>query len=578
MLSSRVETSVVVKINERRQDVLRFEVVHCGWSASRPMRLDSACATTAPSHTFLLLGNNLPEYNYLSPYLLYVDTMEDLPAELLELIARQCEHASRKNLRGVNSELREASTPGVFQDFYSGLFSRNLHHLSLLSKSSLAKHVRTFTFYDNALPEWDESTWERSINDEPKRELQVEDMVVQWPDVPVSRAVIPVEELARHSFSKKQLEDGWLEFRRLRKDQQNWRRNGRSLQFKEYFAALPNVQEATVLTAVPQDGDSRQMPVWKGLRSRILVSPRDWMQDLYSSSTKQRADISSQAFLCLLEAIGFRASFSGSHPVTTLSLRTSHHGPWPKLMGAMPREMRDNGLPAIDYKMRYQMILEGFSHFTDVDLGVYNDPDESHVSGDDIGKEVADLLRAAKGLKRLQLVYRDDMLGRVGFEPLLTAPPLTPIFTAAPPWRQLEGITLSVDMPHLHILDLLRHVSTSLQSLELRAMAVGDAHELFLQIPKVVKLQRIYLQSIWAEDSDAPVGGRFMLQGGIDADEPYERAMKAYLLGQQDEFPGLEFDEQSDDLDEGIEEDEYMEGEESVEDVGVNTSDDSDDS
>lgn len=75
--------------------------------------------------------------------------MEHLPEELLALICVQCDHASLKTCRLVNTRFHDASTCHVFEDLYLGLFEFSLAKARDISKSPLAKHVKRITIYSD---------------------------------------------------------------------------------------------------------------------------------------------------------------------------------------------------------------------------------------------------------------------------------------------------------------------------------------------------------------------------------------------------------------------------------------------
>lgn len=75
--------------------------------------------------------------------------MDRLPEELLALICEQCEFASLKACRLVNSRFHEASTCHVFEHLYLGLFEYSLLNAREIARGPLAKHVKKLTIYSD---------------------------------------------------------------------------------------------------------------------------------------------------------------------------------------------------------------------------------------------------------------------------------------------------------------------------------------------------------------------------------------------------------------------------------------------
>ena len=479
--------------------------------------------------------------------------MDSLPAELLDLIIAQCEHSALKNLRGVNRRYRNLSTPLVFEQFYMGMFEDSLDILFDLSKSPLAKHVKTFTFYSDVLPQWDRKTWEESIDNRPDgRFTEAIELPIRISagTSKAQRPPWPYDENARlnwwdtvprHQFTTKQLDRGWKAYRLMQKEQQRWGKDIRRLLFKEHFARFPNLVEATVAPTAPFQGRISKWPVWRRLREKMLVSPDDW---IYSKEnigdglpSYVRACTSGHAALVLLEAIGFRASFAGTKHINKLTVHTTHHGSFKHLMGYELERTAERR--ALGFESRFHEIGEGFRNIQQLDLRVPHAAKSNTVGGEAAGIEIVAILLASRRLRRLNLSYDDDDTGLSSL-PYPATSSLAPLFTSSPRWKQLKYLSLSIDVPHTLLLPFFRTLSPSLKSLELRDMVVEDVGELISGIPKILHLEHVYLEGMFQRRTGDGFGCAFV--DGSDVDRPYEKAIKAYLLGESGELPEMWWD------------------------------------
>ena len=114
------------------------------------------------------------------------------------------------------------------------------------------------------------------------------------------------------------------------------------------------------------------------------------------------------------------------------------------------------------------------------------------------------------------------------------------LFENSPSWSHLEHLSLSVKIPHDLLLELFRSLPSSLHSLELRDMLVYDAQELLTQISKILELDHVCIKCIRHQDLEVDECCCACTDGS-DVCEPYERAVKAYLLRQRDVLIRMEF-------------------------------------
>lgn len=73
-------------------------------------------------------------------------------------------------------------------------------------------------------------------------------------------------------------------------------------------------------------------------------------------------------------------------------------------------------------------------------------------------------------------------------------------------------------------------------------MPVLKAEHFLSETRRMLSLSHVYIESLaggYTDPVDMTLVSRCLLQSGIDVDEPEARALKAYLLRQQEERPDL---------------------------------------
>lgn len=462
------------------------------------------------------------------------DTMDDLPSELLDLIVSHCDHPSQKSLRSVNHSLLEIATPPVFERFYIAPCTydssfRNLENI-IRSKSKLARHIRRVIFYADILPPWGPNAFKTQLREK------------------YGPAVVEHMDLG----------SAWDAFKTLQtREREFFEDNEDHLRvLKELLSSLPNLTSATSGVALPFQGPIARWPIWNRLFRDICISPDDWMfnfecgYDLDDERTWQTMLVT----LNLLEAIGFRSSFAGLTQVRESKIQILGSCRWKTLMAGYTCD--DIAMSySVESTCRFETVLAAFAYVTDLELQIpmpaINDDlrEISHAERDKLlrlnGAEVTTVLSRAQCLQRLQLEYDSESAAfwEPGEEDLH---PLYPLLDAPQnPWPHLTHLRLSVNVPYTLLLSFLALLTPSLRSLDLRDMGVYDARKLFAQLPAVLpKLEKIYFECIWTKTNEryasvhAPPSS-CILCSGLDVDEPYERELKAYLLGRADNFPKL---------------------------------------
>lgn len=467
-------------------------------------------------------------------------TMGQLPAELLDLILDQCDHASLKELRLTSQCLGRMSTPRVFEHVYMALFDHCLTNFVHLATSRLARHVRQLTFYSDVLPDWTYPDWELSIDFRQElkgRAASSKDGCSQTGELISTcgcdscraRRLVdcPTDTshtLPSHDFTVEELDAGWELYSALALAQQKWCTGPQHLVFKEHFARLPNIEQVSVNGAGPSEVQSDLWPIWRRLRDRILVDPRSWMNKRHLADE----EVEGQAALSLLQAVGWRAQFSGTKPVTKMSVNALHSRSYSDLMG----------IDALDKQHRLNQMTDGFSSLTELKYRTRAMLPRAWAADDSIASETARFLRAATQLRRLHLAYIDTPVFR-GHAQFQRSALTDLIHEDGVTWPHLEHLALSVDLEGAELVSCLRH-HESIRSLELTNMALLHARPVLEEIPRVRKLDHVSIKSIWSRvRTDDRPGLRCMLTRGTDTNEEPGRSIKEYLLGKRKELPDL---------------------------------------
>ena len=463
-----------------------------------------------------------------------IGKLEQLPPELLDVILSQCEFPSLKDLRRVNRRFSNASTPHVFEHFHMGLFNHGLSNLLHLSKSALSKHIKKFTLHSDILPLVQERhDWERWIDFRPSyeawlREASSEGRVVGG-DEAALRTWFRAEHNTRprHHFSERELEDGWELYWRLANKQRVWSQQHKGLLFKEYFSALPNLAEVTVRCASPTD--SIDTPVWESLRQQILVRPQDWMYSGAYDDTQKLANVGFAA-LCLLEAVAFRASFSGVKHIQKLTLNSAHRHSYYQLTAAAS----DLGTPF----RNYNTLIDGFTHLRELYLHVPYATDGAETSAEAMARETMIFSRTSSQLRKLDLSYGDG--DKIEYEAYKSTFALEPLFRSPlVTWPFLRDLSLVASVGAEDLLNFVRLHSGTLRTLEWRDSASDDFSYILQQLPYVVKLEYVYLECLWQWFEEIGVYLCFF-EEGTDGDKPHACAVREYLLHGGDQMPELD--------------------------------------
>lgn len=481
--------------------------------------------------------------------------MDDLPAELLNLITEYCTLSSLNNLRLVGRRYRAASTPLLFENFHLGIFDESIDQLIALSKSKLAKYVKRCTVYLDILPLWDYVQWEHAVY---MKGFSYWNAYGDGPDPYRQRIHVPDrnyppctlcnrpdmhshDELLNH-FSQERLHDAFREFKSIKMQQMQWLDSGVGVTLKECFAMLPNLDAVActpTFTNRPQELQA-SWPLWNRMCQRLLLTPKDWGR--ISSQSSFLEDYTGHEFryrVCFLvfEAMAFRASFSGTKPITRCELHVQqrvdvHRDP-------TQYETWESTLP-LDrhlFNASFTRILEGFQHLTHINWCVGSTP-LPNVERSVLTEETIVLLRSAKNLRSLCLSFYecgDTRQFQDGATPGDAA--IDKLIDSELQWPQLHHMRLNFRASHGRLLALFKALSSSLRSVELIDMEVGNAQELIARMPEILQLEKIQLSSIWHTWESS--GIQCLFPKGLDGPPPLEKGVRDYLLRRSDTCPGL---------------------------------------
>ena len=102
-------------------------------------------------------SNSTP--TFLTHQKLRPSRMDELPPELLSHIAALCDYNTKLQFCSVNRYLRDVLCPLVFEHIYVGWNRDHMEHIVMLSRSTLAKHVRRVTVNTEILPPLRKRQW-----------------------------------------------------------------------------------------------------------------------------------------------------------------------------------------------------------------------------------------------------------------------------------------------------------------------------------------------------------------------------------------------------------------------------------
>ena len=322
--------------------------------------------------------------------------------------------------------------------------------------------------------------------------------------------------------------------------------SGLGVMLKECFVMFPSLDTVTCTPSITNRLQElrKSSPFWDRMQSKILVTPKDWRSEgARSCSDLKEREVAHGVSFLIFEAMAFRASFSGTKPVTKLGLHIQQHivpenEIYESWESVLTRRFSSSYLRlGRSFATNLNKILEGFQHLTHIDWCVC----QSLMPGFDsasLAKDTARFLRGSRNLRSLclSLYDRDDVPTRREY-PAIGDATIKNLLAVAPDWPHIHHLHLRFRATCTGLLPLFRIVSPSLRSLELTDMEVGNAHELITQIPEILDLDKVQLKSIWHVRETSEIQCLFI--EGLDVKGHFETGVKKFLLHDVEQCPDL---------------------------------------
>ncbi|KAI7485410.1 hypothetical protein KC351_g3939 [Hortaea werneckii] len=448
--------------------------------------------------------------------------MDVLPPELIELIIEQCDFSSLKHMRLVTKRFEHLATPLVFRDFYAAFFAYSLGNIGKVADNRVAKHVKNFTIYADFLPNWEQDEWRRERDRRPSflswkarrkklivagclRTHQAANKLYDCLDGDIEGGLceecLGRIENVRVEYDKEFAywpgsEQAWTRFCQLKDEQWNsLTEDVHGIMLKEHLSRLPNLESVAVKPALGPGEEIKNLPVWKSLHREILVSPKNWMHisgpelhDTFDGQSVHNPEFLSSPLQWTLEAVGHRAQFSGTGQVKRLLLLHNDLTPLKEVIRAAVKASSTSDNP-LAQGVRFQTVVEAFSHVSDLTFEFPYTGEAEEAYGGQFRDEAVELLNAAKNLKILKLQYQEEELDESS---------MSMRFDLSGHFADLESNPDAFRWPHLTLLSLSTNVkaepflaflaahSTTLRSLTLVEMDLGDVQKVLSAIPHVL--------------------------------------------------------------------------------------------
>ncbi|EME87744.1 uncharacterized protein MYCFIDRAFT_75584 [Pseudocercospora fijiensis CIRAD86] len=450
--------------------------------------------------------------------------MDSLPVELLAYVVEFCDHASQKQLRGVNKDWEDLTNPHVFAHIYIASFQAELSSFQTLACSRLAKYVKKLTYFTDTLPKLSKKTYQGCIDLRPDFHKFRNQNADKYPDEPrtvyrphtrndvFSRAWDAWAELPRHSFTKKQINEGWEVYKRLFQEQKTWNANLQGQMLQQSFAKLPNLTEIEIARAMAETRSTSEWPLWSRIRQELLLGPDDWREQYTPEPDPRKIDfpVTEHAVLCLLEAIAQRNRVlvndtdGACRPVTKLLLQHQFLDPssllanWSNsLYGTAPatREW------AVSHTGRLPLAT-AFSNLTRLTMWLHFDDERPFHFQASVFAQLHHFLYAASKLQTLILqIECPDHFGEDLEDFNGTAPSANVFDTTVTIWPDITYLALSANVDTDKLLRFLYLHSKTIKHLRLTDMIVRDVPKLIDHLPSTISrnLETIYLRQLWHE-------------------------------------------------------------------------------
>lgn len=393
--------------------------------------------------------------------------MDRLPSELWIAIGEQCENRSLKMLRLVNRKYCDAVTPRLFEHFYMAVSDEYLDTLVSISESRLAKHIKHVTVYLDRLPNWQREEWEQAINYHSDIAYWKAAGQSGYPDqqaegapdgLPFNIPSNPHDFWSYELFSSEQLDRGWKEFSEKKLQQASWRESNEGVILKECLAMLLNLNSITCTPAyVTRMKDFQSTwPVWNSLRRKILIAPIDLgggyirIHSGHQDHSREYYNFARRVIFIMLEAIAYRASFSGIGSITNLNI---HNRSLQSQELVLSQGYNPVTHDCPEFRRRVPRMLDGFGSLTHINWCISATP-QSEEDLSRLAMESVLFLQGSKHLRSLDLSYYDSTYNPQALRSTFGDATIDEILNTKPSWRDLHYLRLSFRATHTKLLAL----------------------------------------------------------------------------------------------------------------------------
>ncbi|KAL1649293.1 hypothetical protein SLS58_001868 [Diplodia intermedia] len=411
--------------------------------------------------------------------------MDALPEELLDLIVAECDFVSLKRLRGTCKVLARLTVPRIFEHVHVGMFMESLQKICCIAAhSDFRKMVRKLTYHGELLPYFENrEEYAERIDMRPPFSLFYQ-MYCYEKGLPVlpsgdmryreaKSAALAIWTKLPKVDPELDLDAYYKEYQRIWEEQQEWDEE-RTQILRRAICNLPKLEMAEVSTQ-EMGTPKNHGPVWGRLLPRILQGPDDW----------KFIDSNEEASLGSL---------------------------WPAELGGLEIDGRVYEMRHAFQNLTHLELLISFDHFWD--------------RRDWIGSGMRAFLQEAKKLEKLHFGYSEETKDR---EDDRWDDPLQILGDIH--WPVLHTLRASFTTRENLLVDLLKRHSATLKRLSMVDMALSRAHgswaSIIEQIPHILKLEHIYVESLWDSTCEDNGGaGLFEFwEGGA-----YERSIMNYCI------------------------------------------------
>ncbi|GME41568.1 Chromatin modification-related protein eaf7 protein [Neofusicoccum parvum] len=459
--------------------------------------------------------------------------MDGLPEELLDLAVDACDFVSLKKLRQTCRKLARLTTPRIFEHVHFGMFLDSLQKLcSIAAHKDYRTMVKKLTYHGELLPYFENrEEYAERIDMRPPFSLFYQ-MYCYEKGLPVlpcgdmryreakSAALAIWTKLAKVD-PELDLDAYFKEYQSIWDEQQDWDEE-RSAVLRRAICNLPNLEAAEVSTQ-EMGTPKNHGPVWGRLLPRILQGPDDWK--FIDSNEEASLGVSldgAQQITHLLRGLCERTG----KPVQSLKFSTSnnvfwcqatrlplvHKSVWPDDLGGLEIDGRVYEMRHAFRNLTHLELLISFDHFWD--------------RRDWIGSGMRAFLQEAKKLEKLHFGYTEETRDR---EDDKWDDPLQILGDIH--WPVLHTLHASFTTRENLLLNLFQRHAGTLRHLSLVDMALSRAHgswaSIIEKIPQMLKLEYIYVESLWDSTCEENGGaGLFEFwEGGA-----YELSIMNYCL------------------------------------------------